>query len=1108
MSEEKNQIELAQIFGDKPKESVGPKWVYDPLQSPPDLQLAERHGKAKSVGIISNFMNLSLSQQKLKLGQLCPCCGLDTEIADFSFCCDPHQLSDFGSGYVLLFILMKFLGILMLVLTVVNAFKVYRNLSSNYCFSANDPIIQIIGNGLNLCIQDWITVHSIANYGLTVVDTWDKWIMVIYLILQNCFISAYGVYSKGEQIKIDQINDTPSDWTVMVMNIPSTESDNDIINQMEMISAVHQFTVLPKVEKINSTYKIEAFAKLSEEILNKKKELKLTELKSAKKNKKGKYSVEENESIEQLEEEAADEESGTREKKTKNSPKDNFGEDHRLASEQIKGMVDELDRVKKEMTVNRSEYFNGITFVTFETKQMCDEFTKRFETDDSFISLFLGRRNRLPYTQTIDGQKRQIWLRLKPAPNPTDIIYDNLGIPFKDKVIRRLITSFATLLILGASFGILLGLKVWQRRLAPVGAKLSLSDIDFLALIARLISVGITITIMVINEVISYALRYLTILEKFSTQTGFYSSLLYKIAIAQFINTNIIIVIVHLLIMHPEKPIYAKGGLMIDAWYILISQVVVTPLFQLFSPAKYMKYMFQCLLKRKVANGQAGTTTQADAHLTFEKPIFDPAFAHSTVAKIWCDLLFFQPLFPLSSGLALAAILFIYWTMKHRFLFSSVRPVTISGQIHSICLHLISLSPLVFGISSMIFDKMLRDKIELSSIVIFAVGCLFFLVPVHQLMRPLFKCFMFTADSAEEANFTVPYTKMRPKFFTEYDRSNPITKAAALKQYFAFMKNACKDPEAEAQWKNNFLMSNFLGAASNQAYAGGSSLDAPQSNPWDFLPLEVFGGADLGMNPFSQGYNNGMMFDSMLTNENIFAQFERQGMYPNQGGQYYPESYPQQPPYNPQPVPATNNPGPYNYGMQPAPQNMYFQDPTHPTNNPFSQLGPVQPNDAEIPVYNLRGLGDNFSNYLQAKEVQPETKPELTPLSQPKPPEPTKPEEESNPMSQSTQKDTSSSALTVRVRPEPPTPKPVEQAQPKISPFDYQSIGAPPQIPQPQPLPMYANGYPGDWMGGNQQYGYQAGVGGGMGYPNNGFPDSYNQLPMYPQPNAYNYNPY
>lgn len=167
---------------------------------------------------------------------------------------------------------------------------------------------------------------------------------------------------------------------------------------------------------------------------------------------------------------------------------------------------------------------------------------------------------------------------------------------------------------------------------------------------------------------------------------------------AQFVNTNILIVIVHILVMYPTIPVYAKGAILSDAWFILLSTFTINPIMNIINPWLLLKCWNQRSLENKIKNNQAESITQAEAHLTMEYPMWDPAFVHAGLVKDFLTCVFFQPLFPVSGIIGMAAFLMMFWSQKYKLLRFSVRPITINNNIGQSCLYILSLAPLVWGV--------------------------------------------------------------------------------------------------------------------------------------------------------------------------------------------------------------------------------------------------------------------------------------------------------------------------------------------------------------------------------------------------------------------------
>ncbi len=298
---------------------------------------------------------------------------------------------------------------------------------------------------------------------------------------------------------------------------------------------------------------------------------------------------------------------------------------------------------------------------------------------------------------------------LKEAPNPSDILWANLEVTTSSKFWARLWSNVLTLLLVSVSFFCILGLKILQRDMTR---RLEKNKSTASSLGLRAISLGVAFIIVVINTALSMAIKKLTETERFSTSTNFFKSMTYKIVFvseadqAQFINTNILMLIVHVLVMYPEIPIYSRGAVMIDAWFILISQCTVNPLMNTFNIWYYLKQCSKSSLRKKVQNGEFEGITQADAHATMEQPVWDPSWTHASMVKDILTCIFFQPIFPISGLFGMVAFFLMYWSQKHRLLYKSNKPVTISKNIAGVTHYLIALGPLVYGVAPADPDKL------------------------------------------------------------------------------------------------------------------------------------------------------------------------------------------------------------------------------------------------------------------------------------------------------------------------------------------------------------------------------------------------------------------
>lgn len=465
-----------------------------------------------------------------------------------------------------------------------------------------------------------------------------------------------------------------------------------------------------KVDRINSSYKMEEYEAQLAKVRALKSQIKLLSIKETSEMKR-EFLANKAAHHQKLETEAQGHKAATTsednspDKKTNNSIQKHsvevFKVDETKFSPEYRKLLKEFDLENKALetlktritTTERQKYFNGICFVTFETKQMADKIISLVGTHDGWI-----RRLCFCFSNKKIRMNQKTNFTLKAAHNPSDVNWQNLEAGAWQALCSRVATFGLSFVLIVISFFIQLGLKLLQKSMTESlqgDPSLSFSSVSF-----RLISAGVAFVILVINTAISMALQMLTLKEKQTTNTTFFRSLTIKICWFQFINTNILIVIIHLILFYPNVPLWAKGGLMNDAWFILLSQIVVTPVLNVFNIWYFLALWRQSKLRKSVENGTAEDLTQIEAHTIYELPVWDPAFGYADIVKDIMTCIFFQPLLPISGFMGVVSIFLMYWSQKYRFLFMSVRPMTISTHIAKTVLHLLSFGPLVYGVAA------------------------------------------------------------------------------------------------------------------------------------------------------------------------------------------------------------------------------------------------------------------------------------------------------------------------------------------------------------------------------------------------------------------------
>lgn len=196
------------------------------------------------------------------------------------------DLADLGEGYVLLFKLMKYFGILAVCFYGINLYKIVANLRGGLCTSS---AADISGKDLQAysrasmppCHADWVNPHSVANYGLTRVDLVERALMVAYL---GVFWLAMGyIYGRVMRIcrDIDEANDTPCDWTLLATHLPPHEDEQTVADNLLKdpdFNPQHDI----EIKKVCLAYNLKDYLTLADSVAAKRKVVKNLQYKDSK----------------------------------------------------------------------------------------------------------------------------------------------------------------------------------------------------------------------------------------------------------------------------------------------------------------------------------------------------------------------------------------------------------------------------------------------------------------------------------------------------------------------------------------------------------------------------------------------------------------------------------------------------------------------------------------------------------------------------------------------------------------------------------------------------------------------------------------------------------
>lgn len=122
-----------------------------------------------------------------------------------------------GIGYVIIFKIVLYTILLFGIFMLSGIQKVAKNSRGLYCTASAKPIYGYAEDkSIPECPLGWITVHSIANYGIENEDHGDSVAVILYVLLYWVSLSLI-LKEMGETSRhADSITDTPSDFAVVV----------------------------------------------------------------------------------------------------------------------------------------------------------------------------------------------------------------------------------------------------------------------------------------------------------------------------------------------------------------------------------------------------------------------------------------------------------------------------------------------------------------------------------------------------------------------------------------------------------------------------------------------------------------------------------------------------------------------------------------------------------------------------------------------------------------------------------------------------------------------------------------------------------------------------
>ena len=454
--------------------------------------------------------------------------------------------------------------------------------------------------------------------------------------------------------------------------------------------------------------------------------------------------------------------------------------DIKIQKAKIENEMNDLIRASKE---NTSEYFGGAAFITFTTIKQQEEYLSKLPINffdyiiNFFKNLFYIFCSCCTKKDSLNYYKRHI--TFEAAPEPEDVIFENLQTKPFWRIINTLIVYFLSIIICGVSFVAIIYLNKLQKKIDNDKENKTTHT-----LLLYVISFGITGVTSVIDIILEIVLEKLTKWEKQTTWTNFYLSYSLKLTLFSFLNSAVIPIVCELVINKSNGYQFLINNMLMK---FLVNAFVTTIMWTV-NVGCVLKLFRQCLIERK----DKINYNQKELNEIYELPPMNVAAKYSYIGKTLLMSFLYVPIFPLGLGISLLGFILGYWLEKYNFANMYKKPEMLNRQIVEFYSNYFVLIFFVYGIGDYIFlhDVYEKKTWSLVNIIVFGVSII---LPYHQLLSIDFLKFDESQIHEEE------YSEKYVDFLNDYERANPMTKKEGEIRYLEQLEKKHKINRKEAE---------------------------------------------------------------------------------------------------------------------------------------------------------------------------------------------------------------------------------------------------------------------------------------------------------------------
>ena len=428
------------------------------------------------------------------------------------------------------------------------------------------------------------------------------------------------------------------------------------------------------------------------------------------------------------------------------------------------------DLMKASEDINQNN-FSGVAFISFNTLKEQEDFLSQFPSN--IFSYFIKYIKDLKYIFCFCCFKKNLKTNLSAnkAPEPEDVIYENLEYSYIERNFRTFIVYIISIVLIIICFGIYIGINILQDKI---------NDKAIHKILSYLISLINTCVSSALNYIFQMILDFLTKMEKQYTMTEYYRSYSVKLTLFSFFTSAVVPLICELIKNSDGYQILISNMLM-----MFLVNAFVTPIMWTMNFTYFLKKFRIYMIERKVDPDSRHNMTQRELNDLYELPSMSISYKYSYLAKTLLMTFLYIPIFPLGIVISLVGFILGYLLEKFNYAHMYKRPEMLN---HKLCVFYVNHLDVIFFVYAIgdyifMYDAYKNEIIPLVKIIIFGIITI---IPYSKLLKRNYIGMLESDISKKE---------YKDKYFTfsmDYERANPISRKKGTKHYLEKMLNIGK----------------------------------------------------------------------------------------------------------------------------------------------------------------------------------------------------------------------------------------------------------------------------------------------------------------------------